>query len=76
MTIEMLTVASITAHGHQCKIVGLHLQFRRMGMEIKMVLSRAQTKTNVHVPDIPHTLSSIFVNVSSLKLCQLMYILP
>ena len=35
MTTEMLTVAVITAHGHECKTVRLHLQFRRMGMVIK-----------------------------------------
>ena len=41
-----------------------------------MVLSRAH-KRQTNVPDIPHTLSSNFLwNVSILKLCQLMHILP
>ena len=74
ITTDMLTVALITAHGRQCKAVGLHLQFRRMGIEIQMVLSSdSHKKTKTNVPDIPHTLFSNFIrNVSILKQCQLL----
>ena len=72
MTTEMLTVAVITAHGHQCKTVHSTtpspVPKNGNGNQKNGYFQSPVTKRQTNVPDIPHTLSSNFYVKCLLKL--------
>ena len=62
MTTEMLTVAGITAHGHQCKPVDSISSSEEWEWYKKWFFPEPTvTKRQTNVPDIPHNLSSNFL---------------